>query len=144
MPLTREFLTLVLGLALGCGCVSIGESQVGRPILDELRSKIVKGKTTRAEVLELLGAPVKIETADITSLVEQAFARYEGEQLTLKIDPALFNDVYIYEQKKSYTFILALILFNYYWSDERTDRLAVFFDKTGKVEGVGWSPGSDD
>ncbi|MHC5038808.1 MAG: hypothetical protein ACYTHM_15980 [Planctomycetota bacterium] len=140
-----RFGKLFLFAALLCNsCISIGRTYEGNPISEEVLSKIVKGKTTRAEVLELLGAPVEVETADITSLAEQALARYEGEQLTLKIDPALFNDVYIYERKQTNHMIIALILFNYYTSDKRSDRLAIFFDKDGKVQGVGWSPGRED
>jgi hypothetical protein len=126
------------------GCISIGRTYEGNPINEAILAKIEEGKTTRAEVLELLGAPMAVETADITSLAEQALAQYEGEKLTLQIDPALFNDVYIYERKQSNHFIIALILFNYYTSDQRADRLAVFFDKKGKVLGVGWSPGRKD
>jgi hypothetical protein len=135
----------VLLLALsGAGCISIGRSYEGNPITPEIVSRIVKGQTTRAQVLELLGAPTLTQTADITNLAEQALARYSGEELTLQLDPSLFNDVYIYEQKQTNYFIVALILFNYYSSDLRSDRLAIFFDKDGKVLGVGWSPGRDD
>lgn len=130
-------------LLLGSGCISYGVTFEGNPIPRDLLSRIEKGKTTRAQVLELLGAPVQVETADITALAESALAYYEGEKLTLQIDPALFNDVYIYERRQSKHFIMAFILFNYYSSDERSDRLAVFFDKNGKVQGVGWTPGRD-
>ncbi|MHC4600279.1 MAG: hypothetical protein ACYS47_14860 [Planctomycetota bacterium] len=143
---SRPILPLaLLGLALlGAGCISIGSTSEGNPISREVLARIVKGKTTRAQVLEMLGAPKEVETADVTSLAEQALARYQGEELTLKIDPALFNDVYIYERKEKSYFILALILFNYYSSEERSDRLAVFFDKDGKVRGVGWTSVEDD
>ena len=126
------------------GCISFGRTYEGNPIEEEVLARIVEGETTRAEVLELLGAPMAVETADITSLAEQALAQYEGEKLTLQIDPALFNDVYIYERKQTNYFVIALFVFNYYVSDQRADRLAVFFDKKGKVLGVGWTPGRED
>jgi hypothetical protein len=133
-------LFLTAGL-LAAGCLSFGTTQEGNPISESDIQKLIKGKTTKAEVLEILGAPFKIETTEITKLAEQAVARYAGEELTLKIDPALFNDVYIYERKEVNYFFFSLILFSYYASDERHDRLAVFFDKDGKVLGIGWSPG---
>ena len=136
--------TLLLFSLLAGGCISVGRTYEGNPITEEVLARIVKGKTTRAEVLEMLGAPLAVETANITNLAEQALARYAGEKLLLNIDPALFNDVYVYERKQTNHFIVALILFNYYSSDKRSDRLAVFFDRKGVVLGVGWTPGRKD
>ncbi len=135
--------TLGFGL-VSTGCISIGSTSEGNPIDREVLARIVKGKTTRAEVLEMLGAPKIVENANITNLAEQALAQYEGEELTLKLDPALFNDVYIYERIEKNYFVLFLILFNYYTSTERSDRLAVFFDQQGKVLGVGWTSAEED
>ncbi|MHC4778245.1 MAG: hypothetical protein ACYTFG_06710 [Planctomycetota bacterium] len=129
---------MMLGLTVS-GCISFGTTSDGNPIDRAVLARIVKGKTTRAEVLEMLGAPKIVENAKVTNLAEQALAQYEGEELTLKLDPALFNDVYIYEKKETEYFILFLVVFNYYSSTERSDRLAVFFDQQGKVLGVGWS-----
>lgn len=142
----RHAIVLLAGLVLGLcsGCISFGRTSEGNPIPEEALAKIVEGKTTRAEVLEMLGSPMAVETANITNLAEQALAQYEGEKLTLQIDPALFNDVYIYERKETVHFVLMLILFNYYSSDQRSDRLAVFFDKDGTVLGLGWTPGRKD
>lgn len=140
----RLVLPFFLGLFLSTGCIMISRTYEGNPITKKSLDQIIVGKTTRAEVLKILGAPKEVETANITSLVEQALARYEGEKLTLKIDPALFNDVYIYERSQTNRFAIALLLFNYYSSDERSDRLAIFFDKNGKVQGMGWTQGRKD
>ena len=126
------------------GCVGISTQTEGNPIKDEDVAKIEVGTTTRAQVLELLGSPLVIDRTDITGLAERALARYQGEELTLKIDPSLFNDVYIYERRYVDRFALLLLVFNYVNSDERSDRLAVFFDKAGVVMGLGWTPGSED
>lgn len=135
---------LLCFMCLACSaCISIGRTYSGNPIPEDAIARIVPGETTRAEVMQLLGAPKETESADITGLAEQALARYEGEKLILQIDPALFNDVYIYERKQTNHFVMALILFNYYSSDERSDRLAIFFDKDGVVLGVGWTPGRE-
>ncbi len=123
------------------GCVSVGRTYDGNEIRKDVIDQIRKGETTRADVLRILGAPIRVDTANITALAEQALARYEGEKLTLQIDPALFNEVYIYERKQTNSLMVFAIFFNYYRSDQRSDRLAVFFDKDGIVLGVGWTPG---
>lgn len=128
-------------LLLASGCISINTQYEGNPISEDTVKKLHIGKTTRAQVLEMLGSPLKIDRADITGLAERVFARYQGEELTLKIDPSLFNDVYIYERRQIDRFALLMGFFNYLTSDERSDRLSVFFDKKGFVQGVGWTPG---
>ncbi len=139
----RNLLKLIplFSLALLTGCVGIGRNYEGNDVLLDALAKIEKGKTTRAEVLELLGAPLRVDKVNITALTEQSLARYEGEKLTLQIDPALFDEIYVYERKQTNTFFVFTFLFNYYRSDERSDRLAVFFDRDGKVIGTGWTPG---
>lgn len=131
------------GCATSTGCVAIGTQVEGNPITAETVKKIVVGTTKRAEVLELFGSPLKIDRTDITGLAERALARFQGEELTLKVDPSLFNDVYIYERREIDRFVLFLGVFNYVGSDERADRLSIFFDKNGVVLGVGWTPGRD-
>jgi hypothetical protein len=136
---------LLLSFSLGLpGCIGISTQMEGNPIEDEQLEQIEVGTTTRAQVLELLGSPLVIDRTDITGLAERALARYQGEELTLKIDPSLFNDVYIYERRYVDRFAILLGVFNYVSSDERSDRLSVFFDKNGVVLGVGWTPGSED
>ena len=123
------------------GCVSVSRTYEGNEVDETVIAQIEKGKTTRTDVLRMLGAPLRVETTDITGLVEQALARYEGEKLTLQIDPALFDEVYIYERKQTDSLLVLGLFYNYYRSDQRSDRLAVFFDKDGVVLGVGWTPG---
>ncbi len=136
---------LLLALLGGApGCIGISTQYEGNPIAPETLAKIAVGTTTRAQVLELLGSPLEIDRTDITGLAERALSRYQGEELSLKIDPSLFEDVYIYERRQIDRFALLLGLFNYVTSDERSDRLSVFFDKEGVVLGVGWTPGTED
>lgn len=135
---------LMLAFALCCsGCVGISTQYEGNPIQAEDLAKVEIGTTTRAEVLEIFGSPLRIDRADITGLAERALARYQGEKLSLEIDPSLFNDVYIYERREIDRFALLLGFFNYVVSDERSDRLSIFFDKAGKVLGLGWTPGTE-
>ena len=135
---------LMLAFAISLsGCVGISTQYEGNPIQAEDLAKVEIGTTTRAEVLEIFGSPLRIDRADITGLAERALSRYQGEKLSLEIDPSLFNDVYIYERREIDRFALLLGFFNYVVSDERSDRLSVFFDKAGKVLGLGWTPGTE-
>lgn len=140
----RRALLLLTLLAGTPGCIGISTQYEGNPIAAETLQKIAVGTTTRAQVLELLGSPLEIDRTDITGLAERALSRYQGEELSLKIDPSLFEDVYIYERRQIDRFALLLGIFNYVTSDERSDRLSVFFDKEGVVLGVGWTPGTED
>lgn len=133
---------LAASLAL-TGCIGISTQYEGNPIDAQTVDAIVIGQTTRAQVLEMLGSPLKIDRADITGLAERALARYQGEELLLKIDPSLFEEVYVYERRQIDRFALLLGVFNYINSDERSDRLSVVFDTEGKVLGVGWTPGTE-
>ncbi len=145
MPAPRSALALAaLLLLFAPGCIGISTQYEGNPIAKETLVKIVVGKTTRKEVLELLGSPLEIDRADITGLAERALSRYQGEELMLKIDPSLFDDVYIYERRQIDRWAVLLGVFNYVTSDERSDRLSVFFDREGVVLGVGWTPGTDE
>ena len=128
----------------GVGCIGFSNQTEGNPIEPELLERIVVGETTRAEILEWFGSPLRIDRADITGLAERVLSRYQGEALTLQIDPSLFNDVYIYERREIERFGLVLGIVNVFDSDERSDRLSVFFDREGKVLGVGWTPGREE
>jgi len=132
----------LVAVVLG-GCVGLSTTYEGNPIAPEDLERIEVGATTRAEVLELLGSPLVIDRTDITGLAERVLARYQGEALTLQIDPSLFNDVYIYERREIDRWALILGFVNFFESDERTDRLSVFFDQEGTVMGVGWTPGRE-
>jgi hypothetical protein len=143
IPLAR--LLLLSAVVLSSGCVAVSKEYTGNPISEDKIAQIEVGKTTRAEVLELFGSPLRIDRTDITALAERALTRYSGEELTLKIDPSLFDDVYIWERVEiSRHGIILGLGFNYVTSDERSDRLSVFFDKNGLVLGVGWTAGRKD
>ncbi len=126
------------------GCVVFSTDYQGNPIERDVVAQIQVGRTTRAEVLELLGAPLAIERVDVTGLTERLLARFEGEELTVKLDPALFDELYVYQRTQTERFVLLLIFYNRVKTDQRSDRLTVLFDPAGVVLGVGWTPGTDD
>jgi hypothetical protein len=144
--MTKPFLAaiLVASTLASAGCVGISTQYEGNPITKENLAKIQTGVTTRAQVLEVLGSPLVIDRTDITGLAERVLARFQGEELALKIDPSLFNDVYIYERREVDRWLIFLGFFTFVTSDERSDRLSVFFDKEGLVLGMGWTEGTAD
>ena len=78
----------------------------------------------------------------LSTWTEQSeLSQFVGDELTIKLDPALYNDVYLYQREYVKRFALILFVpFNYYSSDTRYDRLAVVFDEHDKVAAVGWTP----
>ena len=137
MRIMLPFVGLVLGLA---GCVNIGRIQEGNPVNVARIDHIKTGETTKAEITSWFGAPFRIQKSDVAALAESAMSRFVGDQLTLKLDPALYTDVYLYQQRHVHTFFLAFVVFNYFQSDTRFDRLAVVFDPDNRVTAFGWSP----
>ena len=127
-------------LLLSVGCVNIGREHEGNPIKVERLSEIKVGVTTKAQVTQIFGAPFRIDQSDVTGMTQTALSRFVGDQLTLKLDPALYNEVYLYQQKHTKFFgLFFILLFNYFSSDSRFDRLAIVFDNEDKVAAYGYS-----
>lgn len=130
---------VVVVAAVLSGCVNVGRTSEGNPIRVNKIDEIKIGETSKAEITNWFGAPFRIEKSDVAGLAESALSRFVGDQLTLKLDPALYNDVYLYQRRYTRSFFLALILFNYFSADTRFDRLAVVFDQGDLVVAFGWS-----
>ena len=124
-------------------CIAVSKESDGNPIPRDRIEQIVPGQTTRAEVLEMLGAPLAVERADVTGLTERLISRVAGEDLALTIDPALFDELYIYRRTVTERFGISLLVYNRLIVDRRSDRLTILFDPEGVVLGVGWTPGTD-
>ena len=130
----------LLLLAFSTGCVSVAREIDGNPIPSERVENIILGETTKADITDWFGAPFRIEQSDVTATAQAQLSRFTGDQLTVHLDPALYNDVYIYQRTYTKRFALILIIiYNYYSSHTRYDRLAVVFDEHDKVAAVGWS-----
>jgi hypothetical protein len=125
------------------GCVSIGRQYDGTPLRLEKLEQVRPGTTTRQEVLALFGAPSLVQRREVESLISGLAGRYQGDDLTLRLDPALFNDVYIYEYRRVNRLGVLTGLFNYVKSDEKSDRVVFFFDRDGKVAGFGVVKGTE-
>jgi len=136
VPRAAIALALLLAGGLG-GCVSLGRQYDGVPLpLDKL-AQVKVGVTTRGEILGLFGPPSSVQRRELEGVISSLAARYQGDDLTIRLDPALFNDVFFYEYRRVNRTAVMLLLFNYVQSVDRADRLAFFFDGKGTVAGFG-------
>lgn len=113
---------LIAGLvccALLSGCAVMGRQQRDQRISSDAADQVEKGMT-KAKVVELLGAPHQIE-----------YLRKDN-------DP-VHEHAYIYEHITTKYTGIALAFINFGNSDEKRDRVVIFFDATGKVSAVGKS-----
>lgn len=110
----------VLSLAMGMtGCAVLGRQQKDQPITLEAVQKVQKGMS-KEEVTSILGAPQEI--------------LFSNKQL----DP-LREHAYIYEHIVTCYTGIVFVFVNFGNSDEKRDRVIVFFDESGKVANVGAS-----
>lgn len=133
---------LALVALVAPGCVSLGRQYEGATLPEEKLAEVKVGTTTKAEILTRFGAPTIIERRDIEGLLSGLAARFQGPHLTVHLDRALFDDVYIYEHRRVNRTLIVLIFFNWIKSVDKSDRLIFFFDATGKVAGIGLTEGT--
>lgn len=127
---------------LAAGCVSLGRQYEGAELQTEKLAGLRVGVTTKSDVLSLFGAPTSIQRRDIEGLLAGVATRYRGDDLTVKLDPALFDDVYIYEYRRVNRLFVFGGVFNFARSIDKSDRLAIFFDSAGKLAGFGLTEGT--
>jgi hypothetical protein len=134
----------ILGLALVAfaGCVTLGHQHEGAELPKDKLADLRPGVTTKADVLSRFGAPTVIQRRDIEGLLGSVATRYRGQDLTIKLDPALLDDVYIYEYRRVDRTIVFTGFFNWLKSVDKADRLAFFFDRDGKLAGIGFTEGT--
>lgn len=110
--------TLLFAAALGC---AMGTERFGRPLLEEQIAQIQVGRSTRAEVLALLGPPVRDpHERDAENGVERA-----------PNERALYWE---YSERRE-RFATA-ILYTFFSQETLVDSLMVTFDDRGVVEVV--------
>ena len=132
----------LLGIALvASGCVALGRQYEHATLQTDKLAGVHVGVTTKAEVLTQFGAPTVIQRRDIEGLLSSLAVRYQGNDLTVKLDPALFDDVYIYEYRRVNRIIVFVGVFSWVQSVDKSDRLVFFFDPEGKVAGFGLTEG---
>ncbi len=118
-------LALALVLASASAC-TIERTYVGNEVNVVPDGRVVVGTTRKGEILEIFGPPDRI------------LRQYDGDVF-----------VYAYIRKNSTTFeiedptITNLMIFTYHKSQEKSDRLVVFFDRAGVLTGIGFRRGTE-
>jgi hypothetical protein len=133
---------ILLLILFGSGCVSISRQYEGARLPVDDITEVEVGMTTRQEVLDRFGPPLIIRKRDFEGLVSSIGSNFQGEELTIRLDPKLMNEVFIYEYRRVNRWALILILFNYFSSTDKSDRLMFFFDGENQLAGVGVSEGT--
>jgi outer membrane protein assembly factor BamE (lipoprotein component of BamABCDE complex) len=117
------FLTPLL-MVLICGC-TIGRIYKGSEIRHDPNEKITIGSTTKGEILEIFGPPVRIQK------------QYDGDVF-----------IYAYYQKNSSVLTIEepyftnMLIFQYSREQQKMDGLVVLFDKNGVVKNFGFQRGT--
>jgi hypothetical protein len=133
----------LLALALlATGCVALGRQYENATLQTDKLANVQIGVTTKADVLSQFGAPTVIQRRDIEGLLSSLAVRYQGQDLTVKLDPALFDDIYIYEYRRVNRTLVFVVVFSWVRSIDKSDRLVFFFDPDGTVAGYGLTEGT--
>jgi hypothetical protein len=122
--------------------VALAREYEGVEIPEARLAQLTPGQTTKGDVLALFGAPYETRRTSYGDLAERAAARFVGDALTLKIDPALYDEVLVYQYRRVNRFAVVGGFFNYFSSDEKVDRLVLFFGPDGKLITFGFTSGT--
>jgi len=113
-------------MTLTCGC-TIGRIYKGSEIKYDPNEKIRIGSTTKGEILETFGPPIRIQK------------QFDGDVF-----------VYAYLRKNSSTFTIEepyftnFLIFQYTREQQKMDGLVIFFDKDGVVKNFGIQKGTQE
>jgi len=111
-------------LALLVGCAT-GTERIGRPIPADRVPQIEVGRSTRSEVLALLGPPIRDPHEGDRNRSES------GEIEPETVDRALY-----WEYQEHHELFASAILLTYFSQETLTDTLMVVFDERNIVEAV--------
>ena len=89
----------------------------------------------------MFGPPLIIQKRDFEGLVSSLGSNFQGDELTVRLDPKLLNEVFVYEYRRVNRWTLILGVFNYVSSVDKSDRLMFFFDPDNVVRGYGLTEG---
>jgi hypothetical protein len=117
-----RYLAAALLLATAC---TIQRDFVGNEFPEPPEGSIAIGRTTKGEVLELVGPPDRILRQFDGDVFVYAYIRRNATTIAIE-EPVITN----------------LMIFTYQKSQEKSDRLVVFFDRSGLVSGVGFLRGT--
>ncbi|MEX2208384.1 MAG: hypothetical protein WEF50_19365 [Myxococcota bacterium] len=122
MSCTRSLVTALL-LATAC---TIQRDYIGNEFRELPEGSVVVGQTTKGEILELLGPPDRILRQYDGDVFVYAYIRRNATTIAIE-EPVITN----------------LMIFTYQKSQEKSDRRVVFFDRGGRLSGLGFRRGTE-
>ena len=126
MNCNRTFVLIPLLMTLTCGC-SIGRIYKGSEIRYDPNEKIKIGSTTKGEILEIFGPPLRIQKQFDGDVFVYAYLQKNSSVLTIE-EPYFTN----------------FTIFQYTREQQKTDGLVILFDKNGVVKNFGFQRGTNE
>jgi outer membrane protein assembly factor BamE (lipoprotein component of BamABCDE complex) len=111
-------------MTLTCGC-TIGRIYKGSEIRYDPNEKIKIGSTTKGEILEIFGPPIKIQKQYDGDVFVYAYLQKNSSSLTIE-EPYFTN----------------MLIFEYTREQQKMDGLVILFDKDGVVKNFGFQRGT--
>ena len=136
--------TLLLFALSSLGCVAISRQYEGATLDKADLDAIEIDVTTRQQVLDVFGPPLIIQKRDFEGVVSSIGSNFQGDELVVRLDPKLLNEIFIYEYRRVNRWSLVLGIFNYFSSVDKSDRLMFFFGPDNVVRGFGLTEGTEE
>ena len=124
MNCNRTFVLIPLLMTLTCGC-SIGRIYKGSEIRYDPNEKIKIGSTTKGEILEIFGPPLRIQKQFDGDVFVYTYLQKNSSVLTIE-EPYFTN----------------FLIFQYTREQQKMDGLVILFDKEGVVKNFGFQKGT--
>ena len=122
----KILILIPLLMTLTCGC-TIGRIYKGSEIKHDPNEKIKIGSTTKGEILEIFGPPVRIQRQFDGDVFVYAFLQKNSSVLTIE-EPYFTN----------------FTIFQYSREQQKTDSLVILFNKDGVVKNFGFKRGTEE
>ena len=126
MNCNKTLVLISLLMTLTCGC-TIGRIYKGSEIRYDPNEKIKIGSTTKGEILEIFGPPVRIQRQFDGDVFVYAFLQKNSSVLTIE-EPYFTN----------------FTIFQYSREQQKADSLVILFDKEGVVKNFGFKRGTEE
>jgi len=121
---SKTFVLIPLLMTLMCSC-TIGRIYKGSEIRCDPNEKIRIGSTTKGEILEIFGPPLRIQKQFDGDVFVYAYLQKNSSVLTIE-EPYFTN----------------FTIFQYTREQQKTDGLVILFDKNGVVKNFGFQRGT--
>jgi outer membrane protein assembly factor BamE (lipoprotein component of BamABCDE complex) len=126
MNCNKAFVFIALLMILTCSC-SIGRVYMGSEIRYDPNEKIKIGSTTKGEILEIFGPPIRIQKQFDGDVFVYAYLRKNSSKLTVE-EP----------------YFTKFVIFQYTREQQKADGLVILFDKEGVVKNFGSRRGTEE